>query len=245
MTAAVQALGVPTDHLSLYDGSGLSVQTRVAPAVLGRVLVLAGAADHPQLRPILTGLAVAGFSGSLEPPRFDAPGTSGAAGLVRAKTGTLTGVSAMAGTVEDAAGRQLVFVFVADQRAGRWHARCARRARPAGRRGRRLRLLGLTQPAGARRVRWPRVQPGSGPRRLGPRGRDRGTTAASGPAGHAATRPARWSGSCAATPLEARGHVRAYTGLDVPGADAAGGRRRPAGLGALQRRRGCDTCSSR
>ncbi len=114
VTAAVQALGVPTDHLSLYDGSGLSVQTRVEPAVLGRVLVLAGAADHPQLRPILTGLAVAGFSGSLEPPRFDAPGTSGAAGLVRAKTGTLTGVSAMAGTVEDAAGRQLVFVFVAD-----------------------------------------------------------------------------------------------------------------------------------
>ncbi len=112
--AAVQALGLPTDRLRLYDGSGLSVQTRVEPVVLGRVLVLAASAEHPQLRPILTGLAVAGFTGTLEPPRFDAPGTSPAAGLVRAKTGTLTGVSAMAGSVEDAAGRMLVFVFVAD-----------------------------------------------------------------------------------------------------------------------------------
>ena len=114
VTAAVQALGLPTDRLRLYDGSGLSVQTRVEPVVLGRVLVLADSAEHPQLRSILTGLAVAGFTGTLEPPRFEAPGTASAAGLVRAKTGTLTGVSAMAGAVEDAAGRMLVFVFVAD-----------------------------------------------------------------------------------------------------------------------------------
>jgi D-alanyl-D-alanine carboxypeptidase/D-alanyl-D-alanine-endopeptidase (penicillin-binding protein 4) len=113
--AAVQALGLPTDQLRLYDGSGLSVQTRVEPALLGQVLVLAAAANHPQLRPLLTGLAVAGFTGTLEPPRFEAPGTWPAAGLVRAKTGTLTGVSAMAGTVQDASGRLLVFVFVADQ----------------------------------------------------------------------------------------------------------------------------------
>jgi D-alanyl-D-alanine carboxypeptidase/D-alanyl-D-alanine-endopeptidase (penicillin-binding protein 4) len=112
--AAVQSLGLPTDRLSLYDGSGLSTQTRVEPVLLGRVLALAATASHPQLRPLLTGLAVAGFTGSLEPPRFEAPGTAPAAGLVRAKTGTLTGVSSMAGTVEDAGGRTLVFVFVAD-----------------------------------------------------------------------------------------------------------------------------------
>ena len=83
--------------------------------MLGRVLVLASSADHPELRPLLTGLAVAGFTGSLEPPRFAATATQWAAGLVRAKTGTLTGVSALAGTVEDVSGRQLAFVFVADR----------------------------------------------------------------------------------------------------------------------------------
>jgi D-alanyl-D-alanine carboxypeptidase/D-alanyl-D-alanine-endopeptidase (penicillin-binding protein 4) len=115
VTAAVQSLGLPIDDLQLYDGSGLSTQTRVDPVLLGRLLVLAASPQHPQLRPLLTGLAVAGFSGSLDPPRFGATSTQWAAGLVRAKTGTLTGVSAMAGTVEDVSGRQLVFVFVADR----------------------------------------------------------------------------------------------------------------------------------
>jgi serine-type D-Ala-D-Ala carboxypeptidase/endopeptidase (penicillin-binding protein 4) len=115
VTAAVQALGLPAQDLQLYDGSGLSTQTRVDPVLLGRLLVLASGPDHPELRPLVTGLAVAGFTGSLEPPRFTATSTEWAAGLVRAKTGTLTGVSAMAGTVEDVSGRQLAFVFVADK----------------------------------------------------------------------------------------------------------------------------------
>jgi D-alanyl-D-alanine carboxypeptidase/D-alanyl-D-alanine-endopeptidase (penicillin-binding protein 4) len=115
VTAAVQALGLPTQDLQLYDGSGLSTQTRVDPVLLGRLLVLASSPDHPELRPLVTGLAVAGFTGSLEPPRFSATSTEWAGGLVRAKTGTLTGVSSMAGTVEDVSGRQLAFVFVADR----------------------------------------------------------------------------------------------------------------------------------
>jgi D-alanyl-D-alanine carboxypeptidase/D-alanyl-D-alanine-endopeptidase (penicillin-binding protein 4) len=115
VTAAVQALGLPTDQLQLYDGSGLATQTRVQPEVLGRLLALASTPEHPELRPLLTGLAVAGFSGSLEQPRFAGPSTRWAAGLVRGKTGTLTGVSALAGTVDDVSGRSLAFVFVADR----------------------------------------------------------------------------------------------------------------------------------
>ena len=63
---------------------------------------------HPELRPILTGLPVAGFTGTLT-TRYE----SGAAGLVRAKTGTLTGVNALAGTVVDEDGHLLAFAFLA------------------------------------------------------------------------------------------------------------------------------------
>ena len=113
VTKSLQTLGLPVDQLRLYDGSGLTGSTQVAPAVLGQVLSVAAAPAHPQLRSMLTGLAVAGFSGSLE-TRFEDPTTRRAAGLVRAKSGTLSAVSAIAGTVVDADGRVLAFVFLAD-----------------------------------------------------------------------------------------------------------------------------------
>ncbi|NUL06990.1 D-alanyl-D-alanine carboxypeptidase, partial [Streptomyces lunaelactis] len=74
--------------------------------------LLARAADpaHPELRPVLTGLPVAGFSGTLH-GRYG--GTSPGTGLVRAKTGTLTGVNALAGTVVAPDGRLLAFAFLA------------------------------------------------------------------------------------------------------------------------------------
>jgi serine-type D-Ala-D-Ala carboxypeptidase/endopeptidase (penicillin-binding protein 4) len=111
---ALDTLGLPIDAIHLYDGSGLTGSTQVPPAVLAKVLSLAGSPDHPQLRPLLSGLAVAGFSGSLE-TRFEDPTTRGGAGVVRAKSGTLSAVSAIAGTVDDADGRVLAFVFLADE----------------------------------------------------------------------------------------------------------------------------------
>jgi D-alanyl-D-alanine carboxypeptidase/D-alanyl-D-alanine-endopeptidase (penicillin-binding protein 4) len=112
--AAVGALGIPLSSVELFDGSGLTPSTAAPPSVLGQILVTAASSDHPQLRPVLTGLPVSAFTGSLQ-DRFLAPGTQPVAGMVRAKTGTLTGVSALAGLVDDAAGRVLVFVFLADQ----------------------------------------------------------------------------------------------------------------------------------
>ncbi len=75
------------------------------------MLQLAASADHPELRPVVTGLPVAGFDGSLL-QRFD---RSRGRGWVHAKTGTLTGTSALAGLVTDARGRALVFAFVSNR----------------------------------------------------------------------------------------------------------------------------------
>jgi D-alanyl-D-alanine carboxypeptidase/D-alanyl-D-alanine-endopeptidase (penicillin-binding protein 4) len=93
-------LGVPTDGLALLDGSGLSRGSLIAPETLGALLSLAAGTDgDPRLRPLVTGLPVAGFTGTLV-DRFGTAADGGAgAGVVRAKTGTLTGVSSLAGVV--------------------------------------------------------------------------------------------------------------------------------------------------
>ena len=108
----VTRLGVAPGELRLLDGSGLARGAAVSPAALARLLTLAISPEHPELRPLLTGLPVAGFTGTLS-ERF--PATGSGAGAVRAKTGTLTGVSALAGTVRDAKGRVLVFAVLADE----------------------------------------------------------------------------------------------------------------------------------
>ena len=106
-------LGVPFDGAVLHDGSGLSRQDRLAPATLAAVLRTAASDDRPELRSVVTGLPVAGFSGSLE-DRFTTSAPAGR-GRVRAKTGTLSGVSALAGVATDRDGHPMVFVLMADR----------------------------------------------------------------------------------------------------------------------------------
>lgn len=106
-------LGVPLTGARVYDGSGLSREDRLSPATLVAVLRTAAAADHPELRAVVTGLPVAGFSGSLAERFADADPRG--LGRVRAKTGTLSGVSALAGIATDLDGDPLVFVLMADR----------------------------------------------------------------------------------------------------------------------------------
>ncbi|MDX6358837.1 MAG: hypothetical protein QOH37_1891 [Nocardioidaceae bacterium] len=103
-------LGIALHGARWYDGSGLSRDDRLDPRTLVAVLQLAASGDHPELRPVLTGLPVASFTGSLQ-DRFEQ--TRGG-GWVRAKTGTLRGTSALAGLATDARGRLLVFAFVSN-----------------------------------------------------------------------------------------------------------------------------------
>jgi len=109
---AVGRLGVRTRGLRLYDTSGLSRDDRVTPRALVGVL-RAVAQGEPDLLPLASGLPVAGFTGTLA-DRFRRGAARAGAGVVRAKTGTLAGVNALAGQVVDADGRLLVFGFLAD-----------------------------------------------------------------------------------------------------------------------------------
>ncbi|HET9419969.1 MAG TPA: D-alanyl-D-alanine carboxypeptidase/D-alanyl-D-alanine-endopeptidase [Nocardioides sp.] len=109
----LESQGIDLRSSVLYDGSGLSRDNRLDPRVLIDVLRLAMDPEHPELGAVLTGLPVAGFTGSLA-DRMDLGPPEGR-GRVRAKTGTLTGVTSLAGIAADVDGNAMVFVLMADR----------------------------------------------------------------------------------------------------------------------------------
>ena len=109
----LRLLGVDTQGLVLHDTCGLGVGTRIRVSTLSEVLALAASGTEPALQQSVARLPVAGLSGTLA-DRFEASGTRAVAGIPRAKTGTLTGISALAGTTVDRDGRLLLYVVVAD-----------------------------------------------------------------------------------------------------------------------------------
>ena len=77
--------------------------------------MLAAAGDAtPKLRPMLDLLPIAGGSGTLSNRFLDTDAGLAAAGLLRAKTGSLTGTNALAGIVTDASGRVLTFALISN-----------------------------------------------------------------------------------------------------------------------------------
>ncbi|OIJ28625.1 D-alanyl-D-alanine carboxypeptidase/D-alanyl-D-alanine endopeptidase [Nocardioides luteus] len=112
ITATLKELGIDTTGLVLRDGSGLSRQDRIPPTLLVSTLQTAASAKRPELAPALTGLPVAGWVGSLS-RRFNFDAEPGR-GRVRAKTGTLTGVSGLSGIAVDSRGTPFVVVLMAD-----------------------------------------------------------------------------------------------------------------------------------
>lgn len=111
---AVAGLGVDVSGCVLADGSGMSDGSKLTPAALAGTLAVASSESGGDLRALLRGLPVAGLSGSLT-DRFGASsGAENGVGAVRAKTGSLTGVSALAGQVTTADGRLVSFAVIAD-----------------------------------------------------------------------------------------------------------------------------------
>ncbi|HEY2309313.1 MAG TPA: D-alanyl-D-alanine carboxypeptidase/D-alanyl-D-alanine-endopeptidase [Streptosporangiaceae bacterium] len=115
VTAILGRLGVH-HGIHLVDGSGLSPLDQVSPGALAAVIRLAAVSGPGTLRAAVTGMPVAGFSGTLAPGQsvFGSFGPR-ALGMVRAKTGNLAKVASLAGIATDASGQVLAFAFMTDQ----------------------------------------------------------------------------------------------------------------------------------
>jgi D-alanyl-D-alanine carboxypeptidase/D-alanyl-D-alanine-endopeptidase (penicillin-binding protein 4) len=110
---ALEALKIDTIGIEMADGSGISTKDRVPSAVMAQIMSLAVTGQPPALQNLLTGLPIAGVSGSLA-DRFQDDGSRPGAGWVRAKTGSLEVTYALTGYVPDVDGRILVFAFVSN-----------------------------------------------------------------------------------------------------------------------------------
>lgn len=110
--------GLGTDGAVLVDTSGMSGDDRLSAHLLDGVLAAAAAPRAGDLGLLFDALPVAGGDGTLR-DRYSVPsGARDGAGWVRAKTGTLDGVNALAGTVTTRGGRALTFAFISNTPGG-------------------------------------------------------------------------------------------------------------------------------
>lgn len=102
--------GVDTSHVTIADGSGLSRYNLVSADALVRLLQYMWAHPDTTMRDAFyESLPVGGKNGTLS---YRFRGRDAANGNVRAKTGTLTGISALSGFVTSARGTPLAFAIV-------------------------------------------------------------------------------------------------------------------------------------
>ncbi|MGO9654213.1 D-alanyl-D-alanine carboxypeptidase/D-alanyl-D-alanine endopeptidase [Mycobacterium sp.] len=114
VTNRLNTAHIDTGSATLQDSSGLSVDDRLTAKILDAVVQAAAGPDQPALRPLLDLLPIAGGSGTLSDRFADtAPGV-GPAGWLRAKTGSLTAINALAGVVTDRSGRVLTFALISN-----------------------------------------------------------------------------------------------------------------------------------
>ncbi|WP_435298593.1 D-alanyl-D-alanine carboxypeptidase/D-alanyl-D-alanine endopeptidase [Timonella sp. A28] len=123
-TAVVQGLeklGLDTNGVSLVDCSGLGDTSTLTAELINQILMMIVSPEHPEFHVAAFGLPVASLNGTLDERFYDRNGR----GLVRAKTGSLPGVTSLAGTVVTLDNRMLTFVVIADKghKGGQWGAR--------------------------------------------------------------------------------------------------------------------------
>lgn len=114
VTNRLSTAHIDTAGVALFDSSGLSVDDRLTAKTLDGVLQAAAGPDQPQLRALLDLLPIAAGSGTLGDRFVDAATNQGPAGWLRAKTGSLTAINALAGVLTDRSGRVLTFAFLSN-----------------------------------------------------------------------------------------------------------------------------------
>lgn len=114
VTSRLAAAHIDLRGARLVDSSGLSVDNLLSAKSLDEVVQAAAGSGEPRLRALLDTLPIAGGSGTLS-DRFHDPATDqGTAGWLRAKTGSLSRVNALAGVVTDRDLRVLTFAFISN-----------------------------------------------------------------------------------------------------------------------------------
>ena len=103
----INKIGLKADNYKIADGSGLSLYNYVSPELL--TMLLRYAWRQPVIRDVLLeSLPIAGVDGTLK----DRMRSASTKGNVRAKTGTLTGISSLAGYCTAANGHALCFAII-------------------------------------------------------------------------------------------------------------------------------------
>jgi D-alanyl-D-alanine carboxypeptidase/D-alanyl-D-alanine-endopeptidase (penicillin-binding protein 4) len=110
----LRQLGFNPDMYRLADGSGVSHYNLVSADMLIAELVSMYNLGGAPFEAFLASLPIAGVDGTLAKRFLETP----AAGRVRAKTGTISGVSNLAGYVETKSGRTLAFVVLVQNFVG-------------------------------------------------------------------------------------------------------------------------------
>jgi serine-type D-Ala-D-Ala carboxypeptidase/endopeptidase (penicillin-binding protein 4) len=108
-------LGVPMNGVNIVDGSGLSRNDAETPEMQTALLALAAGDSRPELRALVHGLPVAGWSGTMEDRNMAGKVPQAGAGHILAKTGTLSAIAAVAGLVVTRSGRLLAFSILVDE----------------------------------------------------------------------------------------------------------------------------------
>jgi D-alanyl-D-alanine carboxypeptidase/D-alanyl-D-alanine-endopeptidase (penicillin-binding protein 4) len=113
--SVIAGLGLPTEGLVVQDGSGLSPLNQVSPSYIAMLLSEVARGDGP-LAVVRDSLPIAGVDGSLD-DRF-AGENAIVHDRVLAKTGSITGVRALAGFVTGEDDEPLVFAFLSQGTVG-------------------------------------------------------------------------------------------------------------------------------
>ncbi len=111
--------GIDSTTYRLADGSGISRYTEISPRALA-MLIRAASSEFTMAPEILAAMPIAGIDGTLARRLSEGP----IAGTVRGKTGTMTGVSSLAGVLETREGEKLVYCLLMNGFPGSsWAAR--------------------------------------------------------------------------------------------------------------------------